>query len=472
MKHFDTLTTTKILFDHVRLMDRIITLMDSRGHNNILIHRYELMLADYIRRYVNQDESEKRRVNIAFSVKNLQQANLLADLHLGEGVMVFQPSLITLLRLCNSELVKELSDIEFKAMLSRLKELRNALDNLSFSDQNDDFRETRQFIFEHIVEIRSKLRSNELKMKQLSQRLSQIAKETTQSEQDFIENKLTMFREASQLSLRSITPALQFLDPHYTVDKGNLHQVIDSIREKFESHQRYEDANDLLLLGLNLLQSYQPIEQCNREVQAFLRKNHRTVREYNAMEAAYSALKEEYSQTLTKRLNRFYIQNSSSWVKNNNFVLGLKNNSKNQPKRLNIFSTESYLDGFWRQLQLRIDDAKLMSFTIGQADSATINRTQTNRLRRDSLILKIADKMRLIDTPDLHAHIHPRLSIMLSSHHLTYQLTDLLLVINRFKTTRNNIVTTLKRRKIADGQQAYRYQVVRFGSQGENNNDK
>lgn len=141
-KRFSTLDTTRLLFEHPKILFRMIERMDRNETRYILESDLVAEVMDYTRTLGNADRD---RVRFALNTDNLFRSGLVIDIIKAEGErrLVFQDALINLMRACNASLYQELTDARLRGHLVTLRDVRNRLETSSFSDADPDYTELR-----------------------------------------------------------------------------------------------------------------------------------------------------------------------------------------------------------------------------------------------------------------------------------------------------------------------------------------
>ena len=291
-KRFSTLDTTRLLFEHPKILFRTIERMDRNEARYIRESDLVAEVMDYTRSLGNADRD---RVRLALNTDNMFRSGLVIDIIKAEGErrLVFQDALINLMRACNASLYQELTDARLRGHLVTLRDVRNRLETSSFSDADPDYTELRDDLNERVSQLIGLLRQNVLRMQTISAQLADLSGDASRAPQKFLEFRQNLFEQIVTLYERHIKPTLVFLNPDTRLPDGsNLFETLEAMVRLLENHGDHSLADQLFRSSISLNALYKPIQAVAQEVEHFLRKTRQGMVQYNAMEHFYGKLQE------------------------------------------------------------------------------------------------------------------------------------------------------------------------------------
>ena len=422
VKRFGVAETLTMIFSYPRPFQRLIENADANDELSRKLGlsetNYNLIIKDFLETDGLKNE-DINRLKAAFSVSNLQQANLIIEYDRGKKRIVFSDALLELIRLSDTRLIRELTDVEYKGLLDELRRLRRELKK--FSDtSSDNYFDLRYAIFSHIRRIRNSVKNNEIKFSQISEKLADISVGITATDATFAAAKRDMYFQASKIYERHIQPTVSFLDENVRVRGGNLFDVLNDIVNTFTVLKEYSSADELVMSSLNLSNAYKPLEKISDDVRQFLSINRNNARAFNAFERVRSSVADALEKTKSKSLRNkelcknkdlqsifdFYryadgtkalqIQNAMRFNESPSFIKSMQT------------EVEQYLE-----LKNLITSYELESTIISQNG---VSPTTVNDLRRAGAFASIMSKMPLRKTDDLYKLLHERLSTALEDY--------------------------------------------------------
>ncbi|CAO3308128.1 hypothetical protein LG197_22330 [Pseudomonas asiatica] len=182
--------------------------------------------------------AERRRLEAALCVENLQRTGLISQVDNARGVLVFAPFVIEMFRHFDSSRLRHLSSADYEVIRKTLDDLFCAFVRLPSLSINDiTFKE-------HVVTLRREIRTATSKMKECVaslqgclQRLSEIVENADYAEISEASRAQEALAEINVIYMRNILPALQFLDEEPEI-KGGVSALSALIRvgELLEGH--------------------------------------------------------------------------------------------------------------------------------------------------------------------------------------------------------------------------------------------
>ncbi|WP_236744317.1 hypothetical protein [Marinobacter similis] len=234
-KRFSTLDTTRLLFEHPKILFRMIERMDRNEARYIRESDLVAEVMDYTRTLGNADRD---RVRLALNTDNLFRSGLVIDIIKAEGErrLVFQDALINLMRACNASLYQELTDARLRGHLVTLRDVRNRLETSSFSAADLDYTELRDDLNERVSQLIGLLRQNVLRMQTISAQLADLSGDASRAPEKYLEFRQNLFEQIVTLYERHIKPTLVFLNPDTRLPDGsNLFETLEAMVRLLES---------------------------------------------------------------------------------------------------------------------------------------------------------------------------------------------------------------------------------------------
>ncbi len=429
-KRFSTLETVKVLLEHHEVLSQAIRRMDEKAERAIREAELALQLHAYIRPL---DDTETQRVKIAFATDNLFQCNVLADVEKrdGERLLVFQESLVALFRLFDASLYQELTDAKLRSKLGSLRDAYSRLDSAacSFNEQDPNYTELVEDLFEQLSHLLGLLRTNVSRMQRLSADLEALSSDACKNQADFSEFRDNLLDKVSHLFERHIKPTLSFVNHKIKLKDGaNLFETLNDIKLKFDANGKAELADQSFRFALSFSNIFRPIQLVARQVDQFIRKTRKGMTQYNAMEYFYQRLKQDYGKTLEKQINKTRID-GRDFARYTGFSLGLK-----QQARLTCYrfgDSPDYYHNLIAEIQIRIEELRHEDALPGLVGEAQRDERGMKRLERAQTMYEYLANMPLRPTEDLAVMLHYRLETRLEG----YMFSDLLAALIHFSRT-------------------------------------
>lgn len=423
-KRFSTLDTTRLLFDHPKILFRLIERMDRNESRYV---RENDLVAEVMEYTHTLGKADRSRVRLAMSTDNLFRSGLVIDIVKAEGErrLIFQDALINLMRACNASLYQELTDARLRGHLVTLRDVRNRLEISSFSDADPDYTELRDDLNERISQLIGLMRQNVLRMQTISSQLADLSGDASRAPEKYLEFRQNLFEQIVTLYERHIKPTLVFLNPDTRLPDGsNLFETLEVMVRLLESAGDHSLSDQLFRSSISLNALYKPIQAVAQEVEHFLRKTRRGMSQYNAMEHFYGKLKELKDETETLNLRRKWLE-GGGFARSTGFLLGLR--AQQRPKHYAFGNSSSYYRLLFSELELRLNDlSRQAEVPVLQEVEGSGQGTRLD-VQRINQLYQWLETLELRPTADLVSELHGRLDGFIPG----YRFPDLLAALNR-----------------------------------------
>lgn len=458
MKRFSAIQTLKIMLDRPNIMFNVIKKMDSQSERFVSEAAVALEVLEDIK---HLDSTEQQRIKIAYSTENLSNAHIVADQDQVDNVnlMMFQESVISIFRLCETSLYQELTDAKLKSELVSFWHIQRKLlaDDCSFNSLDHDYNELVEELFHKLGSLLDLLKRNLVRMQNINSDLEKLSFEVGKNDIDFVEYRQKVLNDVTHLYERHILPTQRFVNPDVKlVDGDNLLATINSIKLVFDSHGKHELSDQVFRYGLSFSNIINPLKDVSNQINGFIRKTQQSLAQFNAMEWHFERFKKKYEETLDGRVNRTKIDNS--FADDIPFMLNVKRIPR--PKGLKIENNTSYFYNIFTDLQYRIDDQNLLSDAVNNAEGEPlVSFTSKDRLVRAREIYHLIEQLSLRESKDVIATLHYRLQSLLPN----YQFVDLINAVVHFmkKTLDGKQLTKTNRKSyIQQDNKYFVYRVV------------
>lgn len=423
-KRFSTLDTTRLLFEHPKILFRLIERMDRNESRYV---RENDLVAEVMEYTHALGKADRSRVRLAMSTDNLFRSGLIIDIVKAEGErrLIFQDALTNLMRACNASLYQELTDARLRGHLVTLRDVRNRLESSSFSDADPDYTELRDDLNERVSQLIGLMRQNVLRMQTISSQLADLSGDASRAPEKYLEFRQNLFEQIVTLYERHIKPTLVFLNPDTRLPDGsNLFETLEVMVRLLESAGDHSLSDQLFRSSISLNALYKPIQAVAQEVEHFLRKTRRGMSQYNAMEHFYGKLRELKDETETLNLRRKWLE-GGGFARSTGFLLGLR--AQQRPKHYAFGNSSSYYRLLFSELELRLSDLRrqaqvpVLQEVEGSGQRARLDVQRINQL------YQWLETLELRPTTDLVSELHGRLDGFIPG----YQFPDLLAALNR-----------------------------------------
>ena len=409
------------MLDRPNIMFNVIKKMDNESERFVSEAAVALEVLEDIK---HLDSAEQQRVKIAYSTENLASSHIVADQDQVESVnrMMFQESVVSIFRLCETSLYQELTDAKLKAELASFWHIQKKLlaESCSFNNQDYDYTELVEELFHKLGSLLDLLKRNLVRMQNINSDLEKLSFEVSRNEIDFIEYRQKVLNDVTHLYQRHILPTQRFVNPDVKlIDGDNLLATINSIKLVFDSHGKHELSDQVFRYGLSFSNIINPLKDVSNQINSFIRKTQQSLAQFNAMEWHFERFKQKYEETLDSRVNKTKID--SSFANDIPFMLNVKRIPR--PKSLKIENSTSYFHNIFTDLQYRIEDQHMLLESIENAEGESlVSFTSKDRLVRAREIYRLIEQLSLRESKDVIATLHYRLNNLLPN----YQFVDLI----------------------------------------------
>lgn len=440
-----------IMFNVIKQMDR---------HNERFISEAVVALT-VLEDIKNLDKKEQQRFKLAFATENLANSHIVADQDQFENVnrLMFQESVLSIFRLCETSLYQELTDSKLKSELASFWHIQSKLQatNCSFNALDPDYTELVEELLQKLGSLLDLLKRNLVRMQNINSDLEQLSIDVSKEGIDFVEYRQKLLDDVTRLYERHILPTQRFVNPDVRlVDGDNLLATINSIKVLFDSHSKHELSDQIFRYSLSFSNIINPLKDVSNQINGFIRKTQKSLTQFNAMEWHFERFKQKYEETLDGRVNRTKID--SSFAKETPFMNNVKRIPR--PKGLKIENNESYFHNIFTDLTYRIEDQLMVTDDVIGADGeALISFTSKDRLERARKIYRLIENLSLRESKDLIATLHYRLKDLLPKYHFV----DLINAVVHFRKTildGKKLIKTNKKSYIQHNNEYYAYRVV------------
>jgi hypothetical protein len=458
MKQFSAINTLKIMLERPNIMFNVIKQMDRHNERFISEAVVALTVLEDIK---NLDKKEQQRFKLAFATENLANSHIVADQDQFENVnrLMFQESVLSIFRLCETSLYQELTDSKLKSELASFWHIQSKLQatNCSFNILDPDYTELVEELLQKLGSLLDLLKRNLVRMQNINSDLEQLSIDVSKEGIDFVEYRQKLLDDVTRLYERHILPTQRFVNPDVRlVDGNNLLATINSIKVLFDSHSKRELSDQIFRYSLSFSNIINPLKDVSNQINGFIRKTQKSLTQFNAMEWHFERFKQKYEETLDGRVNRTKID--SSFAKETLFMNNVKRIPR--PKGLKIENNESYFHNIFTDLTYRIEDQLMTTDGVIDIDGeALISFTSKDRLDRARKIYQLIEKLSLRESKDVIATLHYRLKDLLPKYHFV----DLINAVVHFRKTildGKQLIKTNKKSFIQHNNEYYAYRVV------------
>lgn len=457
MKQFSAIQTLKIMLERPNIMFNIIKRMDAQNERFISEGTVAFEVLESIKRL---DKTEQLRFKIAYATDNLAKSHIVADQDQVDNVnrLMFQESVVSIFRLCETSLYQELTDAKLKAELASFWHIQKKLlsDDCSFNSIDYDYTELVEELFHKLGSLLDLLKRNLIRMQSINSDLEKLSFEVSKDGIDFVEYRQKVLDDVTHLYERHILPTQRFVNPDVKlVDGDNLLVTINSIKSLFDAHGKHELSDQVFRYGLSFTNIINPLKDVSNQINGFIRKTQKSLTQFNAMEWHFERFKEKYEETLDGRVNRTRIDNS--FADDVSFMRNVKRIPR--PKGLKIENNSSYFYNIFKDLEYRIQDQLLLSNQDIEAEGqALVSFTSKDRLKRAKAIYELIEKLSLRESKDVIATLHYRLQGLLPEYHFI----DLINAVVHFMKKSLDGKRLIKTNNKAFIQQENKYYVYRI----------
>ncbi|SEL41904.1 hypothetical protein SAMN05216262_110118 [Colwellia chukchiensis] len=457
MKQFSAIQTLKIMLERPNIMFNLIKKMDAQNERFISEGAVAFEVLESIK---HLDKLEQQRFKIAYATDNLAKSHIVADQDQVDNVsrLMFQESVVSIFRLCETSLYQELTDAKLKAELASFWHIQKKLlsGDCSFNSMDYDYTELVDELFHKLGSLLDLLKRNLVRMQSINSDLEKLSFEVSKDGTDFVEYRQKVLDDVTHLYERHILPTQRFVNPDVKlVDGDNLLATINSIKLLFDAHGKHELSDQVFRYGLSFTNIINPLKDVSNKINGFIRKTQKSLTQFNAMEWHFERFKKKYEETLDGRVNRTKIDNS--FADDVPFMKNVKRIPR--PKGLKIENNSSYFYNIFKDLEYRIQDQLLLSNEDIEAEGqALVSFTSKDRLKRAKAIYDLIEKLSLRESKDVIATLHYRLQSLLPEYHFV----DLINAVVHFMKKTLDGKRLIKTNNKAFIQQENKYYVYRI----------
>ena len=445
------------MLERPNIMFNIIKKMDAQNERFISEGAVAFEVLESIK---HLDKLEQQRFKIAYATENLAKSHIVADQDQVDNVsrLMFQESVVSIFRLCETSLYQELTDAKLKAELASFWHIQNKLlsDDCSFNSMDYDYTELVEELFHKLGSLLDLLKRNLVRMQSINGDLEKLSFEVSKDGIDFVEYRQKVLDDVTHLYERHILPTQRFVNPDVKlVDGDNLLATINSIKSLFDAHGKHELSDQVFRYGLSFTNIINPLKDVSNQINGFIRKTQKSLTQFNAMEWHFERFKKKYEETLDGRVNRTKIDNSFAddvpFMRNLKLIM--------RPKGLKIENNSFYFYNIFKDLEYRIQDQLLLSNEDIEAEGqALVSFTSKDRLKRAKAIYDLIEKLSLRESKDVIATLHYRLQSLLPEYHFV----DLINAVVHFMKKTLDGKRLIKTNNKAFIQQENKYYVYRI----------
>lgn len=404
------------MLERPNIMFNIIKKMDAQNERFISEGVVAFEVLESIK---HLNKPDQQRFKIAYATENLAKSHIIADQDQVNNVnrLMFQESVVSVFRLCETSLYQELTDAKLKAELASFWHIQQKLlsDDCSFNSMDYDYTELVDELFHKLGSLLDLLKRNLVRMQGINSDLEKLSFAVSKDEINFVEYRQKVLDDVTHLYERHILPTQRFVNPDVKlVDGDNLLVTINSIKSLFDAHGNHELSDQVFRYGLSFTNIINPIKNVSNQINGFIRKTQKSLIQFNAMEWHFERFKDKYGETLDGRVNRTKIDNS--FADDVPFMRNVKQIPR--PKGLKIENNSSYFYNIFKDLEYRIQDQLLLSNEdIEVEGQSLVSFTSKDRLKRAKAIYDLIEKLSLRESKDVIATLHYRLQSLLPKYH-------------------------------------------------------
>ena len=417
--------TLILLIEYKGIMFSFIDYMDEKQRKDIPKEVFINIMFATLKKINSKQETE--RLKDALDLKNLEKIGIISELNKSRGTLAFQPAIVEIFRMFDKERIRSLRSPELEDIRVRLENTYHRHKELIFDDDNPDFIEQKDHLFNLLREINSKIQNNTIhlqhKADSLSSQLDHNQAVLTLDESQQIKEIL---RQVKQIYDREIIPILEFLNTReYSKTKAAL-TLVDDISRLYDLNGYEDNSYHVGQYKLSILTHYKSIEKVKQTLQRYIYQERKHRLTYNAIEQAYIQLQKLAQDTFTENLKDKYIFKSIS--QDDLYFKGLKSYSSAQEARIEWHERNHamYFEEYLIEQKTRKrsnNEAKIT--TVEGVKNCNKNNILKRKIRKIIQSCKIKPPI-----DDIYMEIHCLLSDKLPKD---YQLQYLLYGVSCFK---------------------------------------
>lgn len=370
--------------------------------------------------------AERRKLESALSVENLQRSGLVIQIDKARGTMVFAPFVIEMFRHFDGTRLRHLNSADYELIRASFNRLYEVFQNLpSMSSDDIGFKE-------QVSVLRKEIRAGVSKMKEcvdaLQGRLTHLGEIVDKMRDDDIDD-VSKAKEAlgeiHNIYLRNILPSLQFLGEHTDL-KGSrpaltaLTNIGDFLGQY--GHERLASA---VYYSVESIRSYRhDISIISKSLMRYVQQSEMHRKAYDRIEQAWNQLYGEVKALHDGSLKDNVLPSNHPVFFRWNTFSGL---SVRRFDGKIEWPDENHRLMLTEHLRTTLPNIKISTGEIHQVIGQT-NETGSLRRQRDARLLaigKLVDSWEVRSTCDAYIAMHEHLKGRLNG----YELTDLLMSI-------------------------------------------
>ena len=417
--------TLILLIEHKDMMFQLIDYMDQNQRKDLPTEVFYNSIRAKLKSMGRKTEAD--RLNDAFDLGNLIKIGIVSEFNKSRGTIALQPAVLDIFRLFDKERVLGLSSADLENIRVQLEGAYQRLESLSFADDNLDFLEQHDQLFDLLRRINSQIQSNtdhlQFEADRLSQRLDHD--QALLSLNEFRQHR-EILAQVKKIYDREIIPTLEFLNAReYSKTKAPL-TVVDNISRLYDIRGYEDESYYIDQYKLSILSHYKAVEKVKQALQRYLHQERRHRLTYNAIEQAYLNLQTLAQKTFTESLKEKYI--FKSFDSEDLYFHGLKTHAAGQEARIEWHDRNHLI--YFNEYLINQNARKRSD---SSAEIKTFNNRQQNDRhnaikRRIEQLVKRSDIKPPVD--DLYVVIH---NLLMEKLQQDYQLNYLLYGVSCFK---------------------------------------
>lgn len=418
------------LIDHMDSVgegDEVRTVMYQQRLRALLDDKSPLLKTKVIREL----PAERRKLEGALCIENLNRAGLVSHVDHARGVMVFAPFVIEMFRHFDNARLRHLTSSDYEVVRKTFNDLFDAFGTLPSLSPNDiDFKE-------HVLTLRKEIRGATAKMKECVgalqgclQRLGEIVDQADYAEVDAVHKAREALSEINTIYMRNILPALQFLDEETDI-KGGIPALAALVRigDMLDNHGQHSNLVTMIYFAVESIRSYRhDISVISASLMRYVQQSEAHRLAHDKIESAWNRLYEAVRELQDGSLKDNTLSSSHPALASIKTFSGLKVRSFEAKVQ---WPDESHRLLLIEHLRTTLPQVTVSTGAIYQLEG-TANDIGEVKRRRDARLLALGtliDNWALRPLADTHATLHEHLRINLED----YELADLLMSLEWLK---------------------------------------
>ncbi|MFT5725685.1 MAG: hypothetical protein ACI9JN_002812 [Bacteroidia bacterium] len=306
-KRFSTIETVLGLMRFRDIMFRVIEAADNHRGNAIPEIEYLRFVAEY---QSGQSKEIVSEIALLFDCENLLQSKILNDKKSAGGVtkLWFNTSIIDVFRLCKISLYRPLTRISLNASMTPIWSIVKDIEKqkISITPGTEEYDDWTGEVCHRTTELLGKISANISKLERVGEMFEkELQKEGNEQSLEITKVK---FQEATRLYRREIVPLSDFLDKNTRYEQGDgIIITLEKLQALFRSFGDLESQGLMVRYQLQYLDMFKPIKNVADNVSVYLRKTKAAIVEHNAIESAFTVLRQAYEKTLSGDKRNKYI---------------------------------------------------------------------------------------------------------------------------------------------------------------------